>query len=145
MEKLEDPNDEMKLNLDKDVLKALDPDEKIVISTLVSKYNYKGKKQERILMLTNKYVYNVALSSLINEIVSKVTGFERIRRKIPIEKISSVSLSKLSSEFVIHVPSEYDYRHSSFDKFLIWIFLFLKSLVNFRFGINYIYIILILK
>ncbi len=70
-------------------------------------------------MLTNKYVYNVALPSLINDIVSKVTNFGRIRRKIPIEKISSVSLSKLSSEFVIHVPTEYDYRYSSFDKFTI--------------------------
>lgn len=116
MQKPEDLYDEMNINSDKDVLKSLDADEKIFLSTIVSKYNYKGKKQERIFMLTNKHVYNVALPSLLNEIVSKVTSFGRIRRKIPIEKISAISMSKLSSEFVIHVPSEYDYRYSSFDK-----------------------------
>lgn len=117
MEKLEDLYDAMNINSDKDILKSLDPDEKIFLSTLVSKFNYKGKKQERIFILTNKYVYNVASPSLFNDIFSKVTSFGRIRRKIPIEKISAISMSKLSSEFVIHVPSEYDYRYSSFDKF----------------------------
>lgn len=67
-------------------------------------------------MITNKHVYNLAMPGILNDIVSKVSSFGRIRRKIPIEKISAISLSKLSSEFVIHVPSEYDYRYSSFDK-----------------------------
>ena len=33
-----------------------------------------------------------------------------VERRIPIEKIMSISISKKSFEFVLHVPSEYDQR-----------------------------------
>jgi len=35
-----------------------------------------------------------------------------VKRKIKIENIAAVSIANLSSEFVLHVPSEYDYRFS---------------------------------
>lgn len=38
-----------------------------------------------------------------------------IRRKISLELIWGVSISKSSYEFVIHVPSEYDYRYKSLE------------------------------
>ena len=41
-----------------------------------------------------------------------------IKRKIPANKISAATISKMGSEFVFHVPDEYDYRYSSFDKSL---------------------------
>lgn len=33
--------------------------ENIIISTKISKYNERSKKQERTFLLTNKYVYNI--------------------------------------------------------------------------------------
>ncbi len=39
-------------------------------------------------------------------------GF-KIKRKIPINKISHIISSKSSFEFILCVPSEYDYRFSS--------------------------------
>jgi len=38
-----------------------------------------------------------------------------IKRRIPYTDISGITVSKLGGEFVIHVPSEYDYRFSSPD------------------------------
>lgn len=38
-----------------------------------------------------------------------------IPRKIPISSIYGVTVSRLSKEFAIHVPTEYDYRFSSKD------------------------------
>lgn len=43
--------------------------------------------------------------------------FLGIKRKILVTKIQGVTYSKMSSEFVIHIPEEYDYRYSSYDKF----------------------------
>jgi len=53
-------------------------------------------------MVTNKYVYNLSKNT--------------IKRKIKTTSVSGVTLSKMGSEFVLHVPEEYDYRYSSFDK-----------------------------
>lgn len=36
--------------------------------------------------------------------------FLAIKRKIDIEKIKAVTVSKIGTEFIIHVPEEYDYR-----------------------------------
>jgi hypothetical protein len=36
-----------------------------------------------------------------------------IRRKIDIEKIKAITVSKIGTEFVLHVPEEYDYRYAS--------------------------------
>jgi len=39
-----------------------------------------------------------------------------VKRRIAMREIAGVTVSKLGSEFVIHVPDEYDYRFSSPDK-----------------------------
>ena len=49
---------------------------------------------------------------ITTEAVYNVYG-KTIKRKIPISSIYAVTLSKKSSEFVLHVPSEYDYRFDS--------------------------------
>jgi len=125
MEKDDEFLDEMKLSSDKEVLKCLNSSgqtnfklEKILLSSVVAKYNYKGKKQDRIILLTDSYIYNLTLPGIFTDIFSKMSSFGRMRRKIPIDKVSAISISKSSSEFVIHVPSEYDYRYSSPEKYL---------------------------
>lgn len=54
-----------------------------------------------------------------------------IKRKIMVVKVQGVTYSKMSSEFVIHIPEEYDYRYSSYDKHkksvdFIYIFFFFR-------------------
>jgi len=86
-----------------DVTKQLEPDEQVRISTSLFKFNKKGKKQERNLLISNKNVFNLGKG-------------QDVKRKIPISKIAAITVSKVSSEFVIHVPDEYDYRYSSADQ-----------------------------
>ena len=53
-------------------------------------------------MITNLNIYNL----------SKQT----IKRKIPIKKVFGLTIGTIGSEFVIHVPDEYDYRYSSYER-----------------------------
>jgi serum/glucocorticoid-regulated kinase 2 len=69
------------------------------MSCPIFKFNDYKKKQERGLLITNKAVYNLKGSD--------------VKRRIDVALIKAISFSKIGTEFVLHVPSEYDYRYSS--------------------------------
>lgn len=76
---------------------------------MVTKFNDEKKKQERVLLITNKYIYNIKLRSIIwNSAV--------VRRKILISKLAGITISRMGFEFVIHVYDDYDYRYMSLEK-----------------------------
>lgn len=79
--------------------------EKILLSATVIKINHVNKRQERALVVTNKNVINIASpnSFLPN----------RIKRKIPLHKITGLTASRYGQEIVIHVENEDDYRFIS--------------------------------
>jgi len=79
--------------------------EDLMYSNRLIKINNKGKEQTRILLITSKAVYNCLPKSVKN-----------CKRRIAIADIASVTVSKASDEFVLHIPSEYDYRFKSTDK-----------------------------
>lgn len=76
--------------------------EKVVLSSIVTKYNDLGFRQERILVVTDNAIYNIKKKS--------------VQRRIPIEKIEALTISTMSSEFIIHIKEEYDYRLLSYEK-----------------------------
>lgn len=82
-----------------------DEKEFFVYSKEVIKVNRKGKKQTRALAITNKAVYNMD---------KKV--FKTCKRRIPLWDIVQITLSNASDEFVLHVPTQYDYIYMSADK-----------------------------
>ena len=84
-----------------------------MLSCKILKFNFKGKKQERILLMTNKFLYNVLPLNMIISVLATLKTSSKIKRKISIEKIAFITISKPGVEFVIHVPDEYDYRFSS--------------------------------
>jgi len=86
-----------------DVTKLFEADETVKISTALFKFNKKAKKQERNILITNKHIFNLGKG-------------QEVKRKIPISKVAAITASRVSSEFVIHVPDEYDYRYSSADQ-----------------------------
>jgi serum/glucocorticoid-regulated kinase 2 len=61
-------------------------------------------------MVTNLGVYNLKGNSI------KYIYYSAIRRKIDIDKIKAITISRIGTEFVLHVPEEYDYRYASSDK-----------------------------
>jgi len=76
--------------------------EKVVMSVKLVKINKRGKEQNRILLLTDKALYNL-----------KPKEIRKCQRRIDLEKIVSVTVSSTSQEFAIHIPEEYDYRYKS--------------------------------
>lgn len=76
--------------------------ETILFSEFVFKINRKGSSQTRAMVVTDQAIYNVI-----------PTNHKKCKRRISIISIVSVTVSSTSDEFVIHVPSEYDYRFIS--------------------------------
>ena len=58
-----------------------------------------NKPQERVLMISDKAIYNLSQS------------YSSIKRRIPFDQVQSVTSSESSDEFLVHVPTEYDYRY----------------------------------
>jgi len=64
-------------------------------------------------MVTNQAVYNLSRGNLWTSAIAKIFYSKYIiKRRIPIELIEKISISKKNAEFVLHVPKEYDYRFS---------------------------------
>ena len=104
--------------------------ETIYLSIPLFKYNYKNKKQERVIVITNLNLYNFKVPDVFNNFISKLFSSAIMRRKIPLQKILAITISKIGFEFVIHVPDEYDYRYSSLEKFC---FFFIKKFTLYLF------------
>jgi len=75
--------------------------EVIIYSDFVTKLNRVGKRQKRVLVITNKAIYNF--------LPRKYTKW---KRRILLKDINAVTTTGVG-EFVLHVPTEYDYRYHS--------------------------------
>lgn len=73
---------------------------KVVLSATVTKINRKRKAQDRVVLLTEKALYNFAPRS-----------YKSFKRRIDLTSINSVTLSDVGDEFVLHVQGEYDYHY----------------------------------
>ena len=76
--------------------------EQIVFSDHVTKINRRDKEQVRVLLITTRAIYNLL-----------PTNYSKCKRRIPVTLLSSITVSQLSDEFVLHIPDEYDYRFKS--------------------------------
>ena len=84
--------------------KQFEEHEEVQLSSEVVKYNEKNKWQKRFFVITNKRVFNLKKSLI---------GWMKISRQTPISSIQSIVVSKVTDEFTLVVPDEYDYRYSS--------------------------------
>ena len=75
--------------------------EEVFFSALIYKYNDKGRRQKRSFVLTSQAIYNFAK--------------KKLKRRIAYNVLESISISTMSSEFVLHVKNSNDYRLRSFE------------------------------
>lgn len=75
--------------------------EQLAFVAFVLKFNKKGKVQHRLLAVTDQAVYNLLVKA------------DKCQRRIPLGHISMVTASEPTNQFVLHVPSEYDYHYSA--------------------------------
>ena len=61
------------------------------------KHNAVGKVQSRLMVLSDHAVYNVDSDG------------KKVKRRIPFPAIGLVTASEPLGQFILHVPSEYDY------------------------------------
>ena len=68
----------------------------------------------------------------LNNLLVKIFNSAIIRRKININKIYAITVSRIGFEFVIHVADEYDYRFLSLEKFFYKFFFQKKIHFSFK-------------
>ncbi|CAK87907.1 unnamed protein product (macronuclear) [Paramecium tetraurelia] len=94
--------DDLHLANEKSITKILETGEQVLFSSLLYKFNEVNKRQERTILITTHNLYNL----------SKLT----VKRKIPIKRVYGITVGLIGTEFVVHVPEEYDYRYSSSER-----------------------------
>jgi len=109
-------SDEQNLGSDSMIQKVLAPEETILLSCVLYKYNKRFKRQERTLLITTKAIYNINRQEFLINFISVFHGEFAIRRKMDITRLAGITVSEMSSEFVLHIRGEYDYRYGSADK-----------------------------
>jgi len=101
--------DRLSLASNSDVAKMLKKNgtgvETVVFSDFVIKINKREKEQTRVILITNKATYNL-----------KPNNYGSCQRRIAHTNLVAITASKISDEFVIHIPDEYDYRFKSAKK-----------------------------
>lgn len=82
----------------------------VVFSGRVNKWNKYWIKQERVIVVSNKNIYNFHKKSIFLSFLT--FPLTEVRRMIEISSLAGLtkSLHEKSCEFVIHVTSDYDYR-----------------------------------
>mmetsp|Transcript_20162 Transcript_20162/g.17855 ORF Transcript_20162/g.17855 Transcript_20162/m.17855 type:complete len:514 (+) Transcript_20162:47-1588(+) len=79
--------------------------ERVILSVRLIKINKKEKEQDRILLLTDKALYNL-----------KPRQLKKPQRRIDYKLIESISISTISDEMTVHSLTEYDYRFKTSHK-----------------------------
>ncbi|GAB5371041.1 hypothetical protein AAMO2058_001545200 [Amorphochlora amoebiformis] len=74
--------------------------ERVILSDDVEKVNPHGKRQTRIIVITDKALYNCSESL-------------QIKRRVLLDDIESITTSSSTTGFVLHIPKEYDYYYES--------------------------------
>ena len=79
--------------------------ERILLSQKVQKINEKKRSQQRTMLITDRAIYNITLGGVFSR--------TEIKRRIKLLKIAGITWSTKSTQFVIHVRDEYDYRYKT--------------------------------
>ena len=89
-----------------DLLKVLQKcgyQEQILFSIELTKINKRSKGKNRILMITNKAIYNI----------KNTKKSLKIQRRIELNKIASMTTDYESKRFKIYIPEEYNWHYHS--------------------------------
>eukprot|EP01137_Pigoraptor_chileana_P027899 Opistho-2@11102 len=82
--------------------------ERVEFADTVTKYDRRYKLQKRDMLLSDKFIYLIALEK-VKQGPEKGKFAHVIKRQLPLEQIASLSLSTQQDDFIVlHVPSEYD-------------------------------------
>lgn len=81
----------------------------------MTKINKRKRSQVRNFCLTDLRFINFGDNKLRAKVASLFSG-SKVKRSIDIAKITHLTYSESSNQFVVHVPSEYDYNLRTLDR-----------------------------
>ena len=87
--------------------------EKILFSATLTKINKNNKYQDRNMLITSLNLYNLRTDGVLASVTSLFNSGYMVKRKFDLKLIKAIVYAKLGNEFIIHVPSEFDYRFIS--------------------------------
>lgn len=76
--------------------------ERVYFKNKIIKFNDFNRSQERTIVITSNAIYNIKKET-------------KIKRRIPLDNLDGFTISNSSSEFLIHIKNEDDYRFLSFE------------------------------
>lgn len=102
--------DELEIVKKQTLKNLLGKNEKIIFSAQLTKINKNQKYQERNMIITSTHFYNIRSEGMLASVTSLFNSSYMIKRKFELKLISALIYAKLGNEFVVHVPTEFDYR-----------------------------------
>jgi serum/glucocorticoid-regulated kinase 2 len=102
--------DELEVAKKANLKSLLGKNEKIIFSATLTKINKNQKYQERNIMITSSNFYNLRSDGMLASVTSLFNSTYMIKRKFDLKLVKAIVYAKLGNEFVVHVPSEFDYR-----------------------------------
>lgn len=75
----------------------------------MTKINKREKSQVRRFVLTSLRFINLGDDKFMDNLLGFFSG-NKVKRAIAIKDITHITYSEYSNEFVLHVPTQYDYR-----------------------------------
>ena len=108
--------DHLNFTAHKSFVQIITEQEKLIWSSDMNKINCRHSRQSRNFVMTTKKVCNIGGNNFLMNFFSKL-----VKRSFELDSIGAVTYSMISNNFVIHVPSEYDYFLNSEhkDEFLV--------------------------
>lgn len=105
--------DELEITKKSAFKNIISKNEKILFSATVTKINKLDKRQERNIVITTHFIYNLRSEGVLTSVTSLFNSNYLVKRKIDIKLIQAIVYAKLGNEFVLNIPTEFDYRFAS--------------------------------
>lgn len=84
--------------------------EKVLFSSKVVKLNKKNEPQRRKIIITNLALYSIRKGAFFRWVASVTAPATLIKRRIALPDIEGIVYSRVTDEFVVYVPTQFDYR-----------------------------------
>src|SRR3990167_6039259 len=105
--------DELEITKKSAFKNIISKNEKILFSATLTKVNKLDKRQDRNIVITTQYIYNLMSEGMLTSVTSLFNSNYMVKRKIDMKLIQAIVYAKLGNEFVLNIPTEFDYRFAS--------------------------------
>lgn len=102
------PQDKLKVNNDSQLSKILEKGEQVFWSQEMCKINIRRRQQIRRFVLTDRRLLNVGDEDFGDKFISFFKG-SQLKREISLKEITAITVSEYSNQFILHIPTKYDY------------------------------------